>query len=172
MIDVESAWRGLEKIIRPLMDDFDIRGNKALEFGVDYGYSTAVLANFFKEVIGVDAFEGDIHAGERKVVLEMDPFQQAQKNLAGFDNIRLIKADYKDFIKTDNSRYDLIHVDIVHTYDATFECGLWSARHASMTIFHDTESYSDVKRAVEDIARETKKKAYNFPDHFGLGIIV
>jgi Methyltransferase domain len=186
IIDVESAWKGLEKIIKPLMDDFEIRGNKALEFGVDFGYSTAVLANFFKEVTGVDTFEGDLHTNQRRssfVQARDNPgdihsgqkpnaFDQAKNNLAGFGNVRLVKANYKDFIKADQGNYDLIHVDIVHTYDETLECGLWSVQHAKAVIFHDTESFPAVKRAVETIAVKTAKKFYNFPYYFGLGIIV
>lgn len=63
-------------------------------------------------------------------------------------------------------------VDIVHTYIDTFACGLWSANHSRCTIFHDTESFPAVMRAVKDISRETGKKLYNFRESHGLGIIV
>ena len=93
-------------------------------------------------------------------------------SLATYPQIQLIKSDYRDWIRTDSGRYDLIHVDIVHTYAATYECGLWSARHSQCTLFHDTESFPDVKRAVSDIARQTNKEFYNFHLYYGLGIVV
>jgi hypothetical protein len=39
-------------------------------------------------------------------------------------------------------------------------------------IFHDTESFTAVKKAVAEICRQTSKTFYNFPDNNGLGIIV
>jgi tRNA uridine 5-carbamoylmethylation protein Kti12 len=89
-----------------------------------------------------------------------------------FDNIHLIRSDYRDWIKKDESHYDLIHVDIIHTFADTFACGLWSAKHAKCVIFHDTESYPAVKQAVIEIARDTGKKFYNFRESNGLGILV
>jgi hypothetical protein len=63
-------------------------------------------------------------------------------------------------------------VDIVHTYEHTYRCGLWSAQHSKCTLFHDTESFFDVKMAVVDIARATGKRFYNFRQCYGLGIVV
>ena len=63
-------------------------------------------------------------------------------------------------------------VKIVHNYKETFECGLWAAQHSTCTVFHDTESFPEVRRAVIDIAKAAGKKVYNYPYHNGLGIIV
>ena len=54
-----QAWIGLEKIILDIVEFSKIRQDSALEFGVEYGYSTAVLANYFETVTGVDIFTGD-----------------------------------------------------------------------------------------------------------------
>jgi hypothetical protein len=70
------------------------------------------------------------------------------------------------------SFYNLIHVDIVHTYVDTFARGLWSAAHSQCVLFHDTESFPAVKRAVIDISRESRKTFYNFTESFGLGILI
>jgi hypothetical protein len=138
-----------------------------LEFGVEFGYSTVAFSNYFKKVIGIDIFLGDIHT-----VHKGDHYEQTKASLSAFNNIELIKADYKDWIKTDTEVYDLIHIDIVHTYEDTYQCGLWSAQHSTCTLFHDTESFPEVKRAVSDIAKITGKKFYNYPKYYGLGIIV
>lgn len=162
-----QAWVGLEKIILDIIGFSKIEPNAALEFGVEFGYSTAAFANYFKKVVAVDIFTGDIHAGHHG-----DIYDLAKSNLSLFDNIELIKADYKEYIKNNDSRFDLIHVDIIHTYEDTYNCGLWGAQHSDCTLFHDTQSYPDVKRAVADIARKTKKKFYNYRKSNGLGILV
>jgi len=161
-----SAWKGLEAIIHDIMNQSQIDAHSCLEFGVEFGYSTAVFANYFDEVTGVDLFTGDIHAGYKQGVFEI-----ATENLKPFKNVSLIKNDYKDFIKDNNNQFDLIHVDIIHSYEATYDCGLWSAQHSKCTLFHDTESFLSVKRAVCDIAKKTRKSFYNYPYFNGLGIL-
>jgi hypothetical protein len=161
-----SAWMGLESIIKDIIDFTAITPSRCLEFGVEFGYSTVVFSNYFREVVGVDTFEGDPHAGFRN-----DIYQNVSQSLIEYPNIKLIKSDYKDYISNNDEMFDLIHVDIIHTYEETFNCGLWSAKHSCCTLFHDTESFPEVKRAVLDIARLTGKKFYNFPFFNGLGIL-
>ncbi len=167
LINAPSAWIGLESIIEDILLRFGINIISALEFGVDYGYSTVALSNFFDTVIGVDTFEGDIHAGHRE-----NAFDTALKNVSIANNIILVKSDYRDFIKETKEYFDLIHIDIVHTYKETFECGLWAVNNSSITIFHDTEMFPEVRQAVIDIAKETGKECYNYEACYGLGIIV
>jgi hypothetical protein len=167
LIDVPSAWKGLESILWDIIYRFGIQKNTALEFGVDWGYSTVALSNFFKHVIGVDHFRGDVHAGSRD-----NSFEQTVKTiLLPYPNISLVNSSFEDFIQDNNNRYNLIHIDIVHQYEPTYQCGLWSAHHADIVIFHDTESFPDVKRAVGDIAKETNMQFYNYPFYNGLGIL-
>ncbi len=166
-LDVDTGWRGHELIVRDIVDRFRLKTESCLEFGVEFGYSSVVLSNFFDRVVGVDTFEGDIHSS-RKV----DHYDETRADLKRFDNIELYKMDYKEWMRRDNNRYDLIHVDIIHTYDDTFKCGLWSATRSTCTLFHDTESFREVKKAVVDIARVTKKTFYNYKPHYGLGILV
>lgn len=162
-----QAWVGLEKIIADIISFARIEPNSALEFGVEFGYSTAAFANYFKEVTGVDIFTGDEHAGHHG-----DLYDITKTNLKEFNNIRLVKADYRDYIQSENRKFDLIHVDIIHTYEDTYACGLWSAEHSNVTLFHDTQSYPAVKHAVADIAKKTNKKFYNYRLCNGLGIVV
>lgn len=162
-----KAWVGLEKIILDIIEFSKIETRDALEFDVEFGYSTAALANYFEKVTGVDIFTGDLHSGHHG-----DLYQQTRSSLRDFENITLVKADYKDFIRSTDASFDLIHVDIIHTFEDTYRCGLWSAEHSRCTLFHDTQSFPDVKRAVADIARRTKKKFYNYRKFNGLGIVV
>jgi hypothetical protein len=167
ILAVESAWQGIESILPDIIERFQIKTGRCLEFGVEHGYSTAALSSYFDSVVGVDTFLGDKHTR-----LNDDLYEETSRNLSGFDNIRLVRSDYRNWIKEDKNYYDLIHVDIVHTYADTFACGVWSAEHAKCVIFHDTESFPEVKRAVAEICRKTGKTFYNFPECFGLGIIV
>lgn len=163
----DSAWRGLDGIIPDLIKHFDIPTNKCLEFGVEFGFSTTVFANYFKKVVGVDIFTGDFQAG-----LHDDDYKDMLEKVKPWPNIELVKADYKDYIKNNDETFDMIHVDILHTYEDTFKCGLWAAQHSKITIFHDTMSYKKVKHAVQDIASSTGKTFYNYDYNFGLGILV
>jgi hypothetical protein len=166
-LPVKSAWQGIETILAEMIERFDIGTDRCLEFGVEFGYSTVALSSFFDSVLGVDTFLGDKHTTNNH-----DVYQETVGRLSSFSNIQLIRSDYKDWIKKDENDYDLIHVDIIHSYADTFACGLWSANHSKCTIFHDTESFPAVKQAVLDISRETGKTFYNFVECNGLGILV
>ncbi|WP_025763984.1 class I SAM-dependent methyltransferase [Dyadobacter tibetensis] len=167
MIHVISAWVGLESIIEDILIHFNVERNSCIEFGVEFGYSAVVFSNYFKSVKGVDIFVGDEHT-----VHKGDHYEMTKESLSEFENITLFKSDYRDWIKQDQGQYDFAHVDIVHNYKETYECGLWAVKHSTCCIFHDTESFPEVKKAVHDIAQATGKKAYNYPYHYGLGIIV
>jgi hypothetical protein len=174
--DWPSAWKGLESVLPALLTRFHVGCDRALEFGVEYGYSTAALAQLFQSVLGIDTFVGDQHSdlqlGGGQTLVRSDFYAYTQKNLERWPNIQLVQTDYQTWTKTDDSRYDLIHVDIVHTFEDTFACGRWAVDHAPVVIFHDTESFSEVKHVVAAIAEETGRQFYNYPYCYGLGILV
>ncbi|MFK7750241.1 MAG: class I SAM-dependent methyltransferase [Kordia sp.] len=165
--EMVTAWAGLELIIEDILERFDIGRDSCIEFGVEFGYSSVVFSNYFKEVKGVDIFIGDEHTDHKG-----DHYEKTKASLAAYKNIELIKSDYRDWIKKDDKKYNFSHVDIVHNYKETFECGLWAAQHSECTIFHDTESFPEVRRAVIDIAKAAGKNVYNYPHCNGLGIVV
>ena len=167
VLPVATAWKGIESILGDLIERFHVGSSRCLEFGVEFGYSTAALSCFFRKVTGVDLFIGDKHTVNRN-----DIYAETSESLSQFPNIQLVRSDYRDWIARDKNNYDLIHVDIVHTYRDTFTCGLWSARHAPCVLFHDTVSFPAVRRAVSAVARLTGKSFYNFEESNGLGILV
>lgn len=167
-LNVSSAWKGIEEILPSLVQDFHVDTSRAIEFGIEAGFSIAALANYFNEVIGVDTFAGDIHTHFHDPV---ETFSIVENNLKDYPNIELNVSNYKDWIKKDNSNYGLCHIDIVHTYNETYECGKWAIEHADVIIFHDTLSFSEVMRAVTDLASFTGQVGYNFEEHHGLGIL-
>ncbi|WP_425639464.1 class I SAM-dependent methyltransferase [Algoriphagus yeomjeoni] len=167
VLTYKSGWSGLELIIEDILEMFDIERESCIEFGVEFGFSSVVFSNYFEQVKGIDTFFGDTHTDHKG-----DHYKETKESLREYPNIELIKSNYQDWIKLDKSNYDFAHVDIVHNYKETFECGLWAVRHSKCCIFHDTESFPEVRKAVFDIAKVTGKKAYNYPKNFGLGIIV
>lgn len=168
LTDKPTAWKGIESIIADIMQRFGINGGTCLEFGVEFGYSTVAFSNYFDKVIGVDTFTGDEHTTHRG-----NHYEETSRRLAPFGNIELIQSDYQTFIRNNPTlMVDLTHVDIVHNYEHTYTCGLWCAQHSKCTLFHDTESFIEVRKAVLDVAKATGKKFYNYPFYNGLGIVV
>ena len=124
------------------------------------------LLNRKYEVIGVDTFEGDIHS-----TLKENHLDKTKDLLKEFENIKLIKSDYKDFIINNDETYDLIHIDIIHDYENTYSCGEWAVNHSPIVIFHDTISFPDVMNACKDLSIKYKLEFYNYPNSNGLGIL-
>lgn len=165
--DISSAWKGLEDYMIPLVSHFNITPTKALEFGVDHGYSTDILSKVFSSVIGVDLFEGDAH-----IIHEQgEEFYQNVKNRFRNTNVEIIKSSFEDFIAKDNTFYDLIHIDIVHLYEPTFKCTEWAVSHSNLVILHDTISFPEIYRVCKDISNKHNFEFYNIPEHHGLGVL-
>ena len=162
-----SAWGDIPSILEDIIKRFNIKKDKAIEFGVEWGYSTSALSNYFSEVTGVDTFKGDEHAG-----FKGDIFEETKSYLSEFTNIKLVKSPYQDYIVDNNEYCNLSHVDIVHTYEDTFKCGEWCVNHSDIVIFHDTESFDDVKRACQDLSIKYNLDFYNYKGSYGLGILV
>ena len=151
VVKVVSAWCDIPTILKDIIVTFNINPQTALEFGVEYGYSTSALANYFTKVIGVDTFMGDIHSNTKRNHYKVTK--------------RTLKNRYKNI-------YDLIHIDIVHTYNETYECGEWAVNHSKVVIFHDTISFDEVKKACYDLSTKYGLEFYNYPDSHGLGILI
>jgi hypothetical protein len=164
---VRSAWGNIPTILKDIIERFNLKQDLALEFGVEYGYSTSAMSNYFTNVIGVDTFEGDLHSGFKDNHLE-----KTTNNLVDFNNIQLVKSDYKDYIKDNNDMYDMIHIDIVHNYNETFECGEWAINHSKCVIFHDTLSFREIMRVCEDLSIKYNLDFYNYEESHGLGILI
>lgn len=166
--DVHSEWKGLEQVVPDVLDRFNVGRHTAIDFGVWYGFSTGALANLFDHVYGVDHFKGDDHAGRPS-----DLFEQARRALTPWHNIVLVSQSWQEYTATHPLVYaDLVHIDIVHTYDETFACGVWACRHADLVLFHDTDEFPDVRAAVSNLALAFDREFWNYPRHHGLGVLV
>lgn len=176
LADVPTAWKEVAEVIEDLLDTFCTRRDRMIEFGVDYGYSTAVFANFFQHVVGIDHFMGDGHAGWR----ESDLYDKVKANLAPFPNISLIPLSVAEFVKVWDAitpidvddQFDLIHVDIFHDYQPTFDCGEWAVTHSPVVMFHDTIAFPPVMEAVKALAEKYDLEFHHLPEQHGVGILV
>jgi hypothetical protein len=94
LVKVISAWGDIPTILKDIIVTFNINPQIALEFGVEYGYSTSALSNYFTKVIGVDTFTGDIHSN-----IKQNHYKMTESILKSYKNIQLIQSSYQDFIK-------------------------------------------------------------------------
>ena len=175
-IPVLSAWEPLAPVIKPILTQFGIKRNTAIEFGVERGFSTSVLANYFDKVVGIDRFDWIIKDGINRSITEVE------KLLINFKNINLIESSFEDWIKRDHDYYDLVHVDIgydSHTYEPTYQCGEWAVNHSDCVLFHDTISFPEVDQACRDLSELYQFEYYNYKEPIGpagrvcgLGILI
>jgi predicted O-methyltransferase YrrM len=176
LIEVSSAWQTIPPVLADIILRFNLKRDIALEFGVERGYSTSALANYFKKVIGVDTFDwnfGDSIARD---------FDSVKELLRNHPQIQLIKSTFQEFIAADKGRYDLIHVDIgyeTHEYDTTYPCGEWALQHSDCVLFHDTISFPGVNQACTELSEKYGFDFYNYSEPMGpagqvcgLGILI
>lgn len=167
---VPSGWKGLETILGDIVERYCQKRRIALEFGVEYGFSTVALSNFFDLVIGVDHFQGDEHAG--KTPEGIDRYHETKTSLAPYGNIELINMPWERFVYCNERHYDLIHYDARHDFHDTYCAVYWSCQHSPVVICHDTQWFCDVAPALDRVAHDLKRTAYNYPEFNGLGILV
>jgi hypothetical protein len=168
--DIEVAWAGLQKIIKDIIVRFNITPNLALDLGVLYGYSTCSLSYYFKKVIGVDTFKEDRYDNNTE---RPSKFYNVLKILIKFPNIQLIESMYQDYIKKEPfGKYDLIHIDMIHSYQETFDAGDWALQHSDCVIFHDADAIKDVYNACSDLADKYNYTFYLYKPSWGLAILV
>lgn len=166
VLDVTSAWGNNPTILRDIITRFNLKQDIALEIGVERGYSTTALANYFKRVIGVDTFDWEFKLDDNKRDVEA-----VRELLKDWANIELIKSRYEDFIINRNDRYDLIHIDVgydTHCYETTYPAGAWAVRHSDCVLFHDTISFPEVSRACVELSEKYGFTFYNYMQDFGL----
>lgn len=176
-IGCPSAWEPLSRYVEGILNDFNVPRKKALEFGVERGYSLSVLANYFEKVTGVDSWDWEIGDGVERTL------DSITRQFKDYKNVKLINESSDDYIKTHKERYDLIHVDIgyeTHTYEPTLRCGEWSVKHADCILFHDTMAFPEVAQACQELADKYGFEFYNLAEEemgkagviCGLGILI
>jgi hypothetical protein len=177
LLKVTSAWEPLAGVIIDILNRFNIKLNLALEFGVERGYSTAVFANYFHQVIGVDPFNWTIEDGVKRDYFSVLPL------IKQFQNIALIPGYSEEFMMANMwSRYDLIHIDIgydTHAYLTTYPAGEWAVQHSDCVLFHDIFSFPEINQVCEELSAKYGFDYYGYNEGIGpagvvcgLGILI
>jgi len=177
IVQVTSAWEPLRHVIKDIINRFNINQEKALEFGVERGYSTVVLANYFNTVIGVDPFNWIFSDGADR------GFDAVKKLLIDWNNIKLKQMMSDQFIEENaDARFDIIHIDIgyeTHCYSTTFPSAKWAVQHSDCVLFHDIFSFPEINQVCEELSSEFGFDYYGYAEPIGpsglicgLGILI
>ena len=169
-----SAWKGHKDFAEWLVENTSPK--QVVDLGVDYGYSTFVLAKAAQNipeavVTGIDLFEGEGMTGVRDTY----DFVMSIKEQAGLDNLEIIKGEFTEVSQGWNQEIDILHIDGYHSYEAvSTDFKNWSpfVKEDGIIIFHDINVDNPafgVKQFFKELSREDGYKLY-FLHSYGLGI--
>ena len=135
---IVSAWTGHRDFARWIT--WNAKSDVIVELGVDYGYSTFVVADALRgtsgTIYGVDLFMGDVHTGYRST------FDSVKKAIVDHSvtNLELVIGEFDSISKLWNKPIDILHIDGLHTYDAVKnDFARWSPHvtENGVVLFHD-----------------------------------
>jgi predicted O-methyltransferase YrrM len=167
---IPSGWNYPPKSHREFVEWLvnRIKPEVTVELGVDYGYSSFLMALCQDNpVYGIDCFDVSVH-GPR----EDDDYQfvMSVKEKLGLDNLEIIKGYFDDVAKTLDKEIDLLHIDGLHDYEnCKNDCDTWAplVKEDGVILFHDTVSNPD---GAGLFFSQLEVPKVNFTNSFGLGV--
>lgn len=167
---IPSGWNYPPKSHREFVEWLinRIKPEVTVELGVDYGYSSFLMALCQDNpVYGIDCFDVSVH-GPR----EDDDYQfvMSVKEKLGLDNLEIIKGYFDDVVKTWDKEIDLLHIDGLHDYEnCKNDCDTWAplVKEDGVILFHDTVSNPD---GAGLFFSQLEVPKVNFTNSFGLGV--
>ena len=167
---IPSGWNYPPKSHREFVEWLinRIKPEITVELGVDYGYSSFLMALCQNNpVYGIDCFDVSVH-GPR----EDDDYQfvMSVKEKLGLDNLEIIKGYFDDVAKTWDKEIDLLHIDGLHDYEnCKNDCDIWAplVKEDGVILFHDTVSNPD---GAGLFFSQLEVPKVNFTNSFGLGV--
>ena len=167
---IPSGWNYPPKSHREFVEWLinRIKPEVTVELGVDYGYSSFLMALCQNNpVYGIDCFDVSVH-GPR----EDDDYQfvMSVKEKLGLDNLEIIKGYFDDVAKTWDKEIDLLHIDGLHDYEnCKNDCDIWAplVKEDGVILFHDTVSNPD---GAGLFFSQLEVPKVNFTNSFGLGV--
>lgn len=167
---IPSGWNYPPKSHREFVEWLIKRINPevTVELGVDYGYSSFLMALCQDNpVYGIDCFDVSVH-GPR----EDDDYQfvMSVKEKLGLNNLQIIKGYFDDVAKTWDKEIDLLHIDGLHDYEnCKNDCDTWAplVKEDGVILFHDTVSNPD---GAGLFFSQLEVPKVNFTNSFGLGV--
>lgn len=158
-----------------------MRPARIAELGVHWGTSFFAFAQAVKdgrmkqtELIGVDTFEGEEHAGQYGPEVLETVRRIVREHFAG-QQITLHKSLFSEALpKVEDESVDLIHIDGLHTYEAVkedFETWLPKLAPEGIVLFHDVAP--DTGYGSTDYWNELVEQHPGFAFHhsWGLGVL-
>jgi hypothetical protein len=163
---LDSAWKGHKNFAIWLVRR--LRPAVIVDLGVDFGFSTLCFAvPGVGHVYGVDAFEGDEHAGFRDTKSAVEKCIEQLR----LKNVTLIKGYFDDVSKTWARDIDILHIDGRHKYEDVrndFSNWIGFLSQTGIVLLHDTcVTNFGVRRFFDEI--ELPK--VNLWNSHGLGLI-
>lgn len=144
-----------------------------VDLGVDYAYSTFSFAiPGIGSIYGIDSFEGDFHAGNRKSS-EVYNFVEEKRKEYGFDNVTFIKGYFDDVAKDWDKEIDILHIDGFHEYESVYnDFSTWGkfVKDDGVILMHDTKVYHG-SFGVHRFFDELDYPKINFTVSHGLGVV-
>jgi predicted O-methyltransferase YrrM len=141
-----------------------------VDLGVDFGFSTFTFATTgIGFVFGVDAFEGDAHAGAR------DTEREVRQKLMELEltNCAIVRGRFDEVAASWTTPIDILHIDGYHSFDAAKnDYDTWTRflKPKGVVLMHDT--------CVEGHGYEVGKffntidlPKVNFGHCYGLGVV-
>ena len=167
---IPSGWNYTPKSHRGFVEWLidRIKPKVTVELGVDYGYSSFLMALCQDNpVYGIDCFDVSVH-GPR----EDDDYQfvMSVKEKLELDNLEIIKGYFDDVAKTWDKEIDLLHIDGLHDYNnCKNDCDTWAplVKENGVILFHDTISNPT---GVGHFFSQLEVPKINFTNSFGLGV--
>ena len=167
---IPSGWNYPPKSHREFVEWLinRIKPEVTVELGVDYGYSSFLMALCQENpVYGIDCFDVSVH-GPR----EDDDYQfvMSVKEKLGLDNLEIIKGYFDDVAKTWDKEINLLHIDGLHDYEnCKNDCDTWAplVKEDGVILFHDTVSNPD---GAGLFFSQLEVPKVNFTNSFGLGV--
>ncbi len=169
---IYSAWSGHRSFAEWLVGY--MKPNQVVDLGVDYGFSTFVLANSAQKngkgiVTGIDFFKGEEMTGFRNTYDSV--MNVIDKTF--LRNLEIIVGEFSEVGKTWNRSIDILHIDGYHSYEAVSkDFNTWSpfVPDNGIILFHDINVPNPAFEVI-NLFRELKDghKLY-FLHSCGLGI--
>lgn len=96
-------------------------GKRVLEVGSQYGNSTVAMARTAKQVVAIDWFAGDGHAGAAGAELTRQVYFAHLLQMGVADKVITMASRWEDALPNLKGRFDLIFIDAFHSEEATRE---------------------------------------------------
>jgi len=168
---ITSAWLGHVDLAVWLTYRFSPQ--IVVDLGVDYGVSTyAWGVSGMSQVIGIDWFQGDVHAGIRDTYVEVVALgNRMAESLDMGRSVRIWKSSFDEAAASFDRKADIIHLDGLHTYEAVQQdLRAWLPKLAKggLLIMHDIRAFPDSVGRIFDGLPQHK---IAFDHSAGLGIV-